>query len=171
MDREGVKDALALKTECERQKCAAGMRTFLSLRKSVPETDVNVKTGSIINLDQEVECCEIADVTKGRHLHPDVLQERHPLSESHPRIMSGKRVLPELFGSPCKRLRTEDPSTNNLNTLLNFHSDEPRVSKTSKSYLSAAGIIESIESEKNKTTTSSNIMKKESDVPHMAFDI
>ena len=145
MDREGVKDALALKTECERQKCAAGMRTFLSLRKSVPETDVNVKTGSIIYLDQEVECCEIADVTKGHHLHPDILQERHPLSESHQRIMSGKRVLPEFFGSPSKCLRIAGPSIND--SRLFKHSDEQSVSETSKTDISAAGIT-SIESER-----------------------
>ena len=145
MDREGVKDALALKTECERIKCAAGMKTFLRRRKPVLETDENVKTGSKIYLDQIVECCENADVTKGRHHHPDVLKERHPLSESHPRIMSGKRVLPEFFSSPSKRLRTEGPSIND--SRLFKHSDEQSVSETSKTDISAAGIT-SIESER-----------------------
>ena len=135
MDREGVKDALALKTECERIKCAAGMKTFLSRRKPVLKMDENVKTGSKIYLDQIVECCENADVTKGRH----------PLSESHPRIMSGKRVLPEFFGSPSKRLRTAGPSIND--SRLFKHSDEQSVSETSKTDISAAGIT-SIESER-----------------------
>ena len=76
MDTEGVKDSLALKTERERQNCADGMRTFLSLRKSELETDANVKTGSDISLDKEEEFCNIGDVTKGRHPHPDVLQGR-----------------------------------------------------------------------------------------------
>ena len=116
MDREGVKDALALKTECERQNCAEGRRTFLSLRKSELDTDANVKTGSDISLDHEEEFCNNGDVTKGRHPHPDVLHER-PLSEPHPRILS----VPDFYGSPSKRLRTEGPSTyNEINSNSKF---------------------------------------------------
>ena len=66
MDREGVKDALALKTEREWQNFADGMRTFLSLRKPELDTDANVKTGSDISLDHEEEFCNNGDVTKGR---------------------------------------------------------------------------------------------------------
>ena len=107
MDREGVKDALALITERERRNCADGMRTFLSLRKNEFDSDFNVKTGSDISLDRKETGCIIGDLTKGRHPHPDVPRERH-LSESHPQILSGlrgkgvmgnKRYLPELFGS------------------------------------------------------------------------
>ena len=156
MDREGVKDALALKTECERQNCADGIRTFLSLRKPVLETYEIVKTGSNIYLDQEEEWSKTSDVTKGRHPQPDVIQE-HPLSESNPQLLSGmrgefilgntKRFLPECLGISSKSLRTEGPSTNNKNT-LNKHSEESSVSKTSKLYLSAAGIMDILESEK-----------------------
>ena len=72
MDREGVKDALALKTERERQNCADGMRIFLSMRKPELDTEVDVKTGSDISLDRKEERCNTDDVTKGRHPHPDV---------------------------------------------------------------------------------------------------
>ena len=121
------------------------MKKSHSRRKPVLKMDENVKTGSKIYLDQRVECCENADVTKGRHHHPDVLKERHPLSESHPRIMSGKRVLPEFFSSPSKRLRTEGPSIYDLR--LFKHSDEQSISETSKTVISAAEIT-SIESER-----------------------
>ena len=70
MDREGVKDAQALKEECERRNCAEGMRTFLSVRKSELDTDANGKTGSDISLDQEEEFCNNGDMTKGRHPQP-----------------------------------------------------------------------------------------------------
>ena len=155
MDREGVKDALTLKEECERRNCAEGMRTFLSVRKSELDTDANGKTGSDISLDQEEEFCNNGDMTKGRHPQPDVLRER-PLSESHPRILS----VPDFYNSPSKRLRTEGPSTYNENIStfkIYMHSEESSVSKTSKSYLPAAGIIES---EREQTTTSGDILKK-----------
>ena len=96
-------------------------------------------------------------MTKGRHPQPDVLRER-PLSESHPRLLS----VPDFYGSPSKRLRTEGPSTyngNNSNSKFKMymHSEESSVSKTSKSYLPAAGIIES---EREQTTTSGDILMK-----------
>ena len=64
-----------------------------------------MKTDSDISLDRKEEGCNIGDVTKGRHPHSDVPSEL-PLSESHPKILSGlrgegilgnKRVLPEFL--------------------------------------------------------------------------
>ena len=142
MDREGVKDALALKNVHERQNCADGKRTLLSLRNLYLKLVKIVNNCSNIYLDPEEEWCKTSDMTKGCHPHLDLIQEC-PLSESHPQILSGlrgedilgnnKRVLPECLGSPSKHLRTEGPSTNNKNTLYK-HSEESSVSETSKSY-------------------------------------
>ena len=134
------------------------------------DTEVDVKTGSDISLDRKEERCNTDDVTKGRHPHPGVLRER-PLSGSHPQILFGlrgegilgnKRVLPEFFGSPSTRLRTEGPSTNNKNTFnfnsnIYIHREESSVSKTSEPYLPAAGIIER---KREQTPTSGDKMKK-----------
>ena len=78
-----------------------------------------------------------------------------PLSTSHPQILSG------ILGNK-KCLRTEGPSTYNENNFnsnfkIYMHSEESSVSKTSKSYLPAAGIIES---EREQTTTSGDILMK-----------